>query len=173
MVIDRQLRVIAWSDALAETTGVPTEHALGKPCWEMLRAIDEHGQVVCADDCALAHLGLRDMPVPTLHVTVPESGATALKMQTLTTRTAHGRLLVHVTRPRERATDSGDLAPLTPRQRETLQLLAAGSNTLEIASALGISITTARNHVSACLRKLHCHSRIEAVAVARRRGLVA
>ena len=61
---------------------------------------------------------------------------------------------------------------LTPRQREVLVLLAAGVRVKRIASALGISETTARNHVRVLLRQLDSHSQLEAVARAREWRLV-
>ncbi|HZR95146.1 MAG TPA: LuxR C-terminal-related transcriptional regulator [Gaiellaceae bacterium] len=61
---------------------------------------------------------------------------------------------------------------LTPRQYEVLRLLARGSSTDQIAAALGISRETVRNHVRGLLGALRVGSRIEALAEARRRGLV-
>jgi DNA-binding CsgD family transcriptional regulator len=61
---------------------------------------------------------------------------------------------------------------LTPRQEEVLELLARGHDTSEIADQLGIAIETARNHVRHLLKRLGVHSRLEAVYVARRRGLL-
>lgn len=65
-----------------------------------------------------------------------------------------------------------DTRPLSPRQREVLELLAEGHGPEEIAGRLGLSLPTVRNHVSAVLHRLGCHSQLEAVAAARRRGLV-
>ena len=61
---------------------------------------------------------------------------------------------------------------LTPRQHQVLQMLAAGSSTDQIADALTISRETVRNHVRHILRALGAHSRLEAVATARRAGLL-
>jgi PAS domain S-box-containing protein len=61
---------------------------------------------------------------------------------------------------------------LTPRQSEVLRMLAAGCSTEQIAQMLNLSIETVRNHIRAILRKLGAHSRLEAVAVARSRGLL-
>ena len=69
----------------------------------------------------------------------------------------------------------GDLVgerPLTPRQQEILRLLDAGLSPQRIAGGLGVSLPTVRNHISALLRRLGCHSQLEAVATARRRGLL-
>jgi PAS domain S-box-containing protein len=62
-------------------------------------------------------------------------------------------------------------SPLTPRQQQVLELLASGQSTRQIASSLHLSRETIRNHVRDLLRALGTHSRIEAVAEARRRGL--
>jgi PAS domain S-box-containing protein len=61
---------------------------------------------------------------------------------------------------------------LTPRQTEVLKLLAAGASTSQIQETLQISRETVRNHIRHLLRALRAHSRLEAVAVARRSGLV-
>lgn len=61
---------------------------------------------------------------------------------------------------------------LSPRQREILDLLGEGVHAREIAARLGLSEPTVRNHIQVLLRKLGCHSQLEAVAVARRSGLL-
>ena len=62
---------------------------------------------------------------------------------------------------------------LTRRQQEILHLMASGLSTSEIAKKLTISTETVRNHVRSVLRELHVHTRLEAIAAARRVGLLA
>jgi PAS domain S-box-containing protein len=62
---------------------------------------------------------------------------------------------------------------LTPRQSEVLHLLEHGRSTEQIARELHLSVETVRNHVRGVLRALGVHSRLEAVAIARREHLVA
>lgn len=62
--------------------------------------------------------------------------------------------------------------PLTRREREVLQMLAAGLANKEIAARLSISDHTAKFHVAAILGKLGAATRTEAVALGIRRGLV-
>jgi PAS domain S-box-containing protein len=62
---------------------------------------------------------------------------------------------------------------LTPRQAEVLRLLEHGRSTEQIARELHLSVETVRNHIRAMLRALGVHSRLEAVAMARREHLVA
>jgi DNA-binding CsgD family transcriptional regulator len=63
-------------------------------------------------------------------------------------------------------------ADLTPRQKQVLHLLARGGSTEQIAAELHLSTETVRNHVRHVLKGLGAHSRLEAVVVARRQGLI-
>lgn len=71
---------------------------------------------------------------------------------------------------RERAPTIG--ADLTAREREVLELLADGRSTDAIGDALFVSRNTVRNHTQSVIRKLGAHSKLEAVAIATRAGLV-
>ena len=62
--------------------------------------------------------------------------------------------------------------PLTPRERQVLQMLASGLGNKEIATRLKISEHTAKFHVASILGKLGASSRTEAVAIGLRRGLI-
>ena len=62
---------------------------------------------------------------------------------------------------------------LTPRQGEVLRLLEHGRSTHQIAQHLHLSPETVRNHVRGVFRALGVHSRLEAVAIARRDHLIA
>jgi len=62
--------------------------------------------------------------------------------------------------------------PLTPRESEVLQMLAAGLGNKEIAVKLCISDHTVKFHVASILGKLGVASRTEAVSLGIRRGLV-
>jgi DNA-binding CsgD family transcriptional regulator len=70
------------------------------------------------------------------------------------------------------AEDSTAVEPLSPRQRETLSLLAAGLTTAQIATELGVAHETARNHIRRVIRALGVHSRLAAVARSRELGLL-
>jgi DNA-binding NarL/FixJ family response regulator len=60
---------------------------------------------------------------------------------------------------------------LTAREREVLALLAQGMSNQEVAERMGLSLKTARNHVSNVLSKLQVADRQEAIARARAAGL--
>jgi DNA-binding NarL/FixJ family response regulator len=61
---------------------------------------------------------------------------------------------------------------LTPREQEVLELLAHGRTNRQLGKELFISEKTASVHVSNILAKLAAGTRGEAVAIARRRGLI-
>lgn len=61
---------------------------------------------------------------------------------------------------------------LTARELEVLQRLGDGMSTVDIASAMYVSINTVRNHVQSIMQKLGVHSRLEAVAHGVRAGLI-
>jgi DNA-binding NarL/FixJ family response regulator len=61
---------------------------------------------------------------------------------------------------------------LTARELEVLHLLASAKSNKEIATTLGISEGTAKTHVNNVFRKLGATGRLEAVNVAKKRGLV-
>lgn len=60
---------------------------------------------------------------------------------------------------------------LTAREREVLELIAAGRNNSEIAHVLSLSGKTVRNHVSIIFGKLQVADRAQAIVRAREAGL--
>lgn len=63
-------------------------------------------------------------------------------------------------------------SPLSPRELQVLDLIAAGRTNKEIALQLDISNQTVKNHVSSILRKLAVNDRTQAVVYAMRRGWI-
>ena len=61
---------------------------------------------------------------------------------------------------------------LTPREGQILRLLAEGRGTAQLARELAISPLTVQSHVKSILEKLGVHSKIEAVTLAFRTGMV-
>lgn len=62
--------------------------------------------------------------------------------------------------------------PLTPREREILQLLAEGRTNREVGTNLGISVKTAETHRARVMRKLGVDSVADLVRYAIRNGLI-
>lgn len=83
------------------------------------------------------------------------------------------RLLERKRRDQSAASARAQLAAdITAREREVLRLMARGLDNFEIADELRIGYGTVRGHVRGVLEKLGAHSRLQAVAEARKAGLV-
>ena len=63
------------------------------------------------------------------------------------------------------------MEPLTERELQVLQLIAAGRSNQAIAAELVVAVGTVKRHVSNILDKLQAQSRLEAAARARDLGL--
>jgi two-component system, NarL family, nitrate/nitrite response regulator NarL len=94
---------------------------------------------------------------------------------------AGGEIFDSVRPSRERLRDRGPGAPggggagppvLTPREREVLFRMAVGRSTAQMAEEMNIEVSTLRTYVKNVLTKLGAHSRLQAVAVATREGLL-
>jgi LuxR family transcriptional regulator, maltose regulon positive regulatory protein len=73
---------------------------------------------------------------------------------------------------RASAPSEGPAEPLSEREREVLQLIAAGKTNRQVATELFVSVGTVKTHVNNLYRKLDTHSRTQAVASARELGLI-
>jgi DNA-binding NarL/FixJ family response regulator len=60
---------------------------------------------------------------------------------------------------------------LTPRERDVLERIARGRNNTAIATELGLSLKTVRNHVSNVFTKLRVADRAAAIVKARESGV--
>lgn len=96
----------------------------------------------------------------------PEVTRRVIEQMTAPVRTNAG-----VTRPGEAAPHAQDLARLTPREREVLELVARGLSNGEIAQHLVLGEATVKTHVSNCLSKLQLRDRVQAVVFAFEAGL--
>jgi two-component system nitrate/nitrite response regulator NarL len=134
--------------------------------------------VALADDEEAART-LRGMPLRGWAIVSRE--APAAELRAAATAAAQGftvlpaalaaRLLPAPLAPSDAGPDA-PLDPLTPREREVLELLAHGLSNRQIAERLRISEHTAKFHVAAVSAKLGAASRTEAVSRGVRRGLI-
>lgn len=81
-----------------------------------------------------------------------------------------------ISRMRDRRSNAGEIweqmARLTPREVEILQVLAEGMSVTDAAAALFISPATMRTHVQRILSKTGTHSQVAAIAKARNYGII-
>lgn len=150
----KPLLVVVDLDELGDTSGYEV-------CHELLRRFD-HGLPIIllsgtrtepSDRLAGLLIGAHD------YVTKPfEPGEIVVRAQRLLARTPDPAPPVQV--------------PLTRRERQVLQHLAAGFSQARISKELFISSKTVGTHIQRILTKLGVHSRTEAVALAYKYGLI-
>jgi DNA-binding NarL/FixJ family response regulator len=107
---------------------------------------------------------LKDTPAARLQEAVRVVASGDALLSPSVTRTVIDRLARQPAGPPHR-TDAR-LAGLTPRERETLDLVARGLSNAEIASRLNISAGTVKTHVGHLLTKLDARDRIQLVILA-------
>ena len=82
------------------------------------------------------------------------------------------RLIAHFTgRARAPSKTPRGLDELTEREREVLSLVAQGLSNAELAETLGVSLPTAKTHVSRILTKLDARDRTQLVVLAYQSGI--
>ena len=89
------------------------------------------------------------------------------------TTTVSEMVLQGFLRPAEAASEEAPArSPLTPREREIVQLVAEGKSNKEVATALDISVKTVETHRARIMAKLNLRSVGELVRYAVRNGIV-
>jgi len=83
--------------------------------------------------------------------------------------------LADAMRTPQKGSSTEDVSPakLSPRELETIAMLARGASNKEIARTLDLSESTVKIHVQGILRKLNLSSRVQAAVYAVEHGLVA
>lgn len=185
-------RIAAINAAAAELLGVDAA-VVGRPCHDVIAARDIFGNLLCHENCAFRGMAEQQEAIrPFLMTGAGRRAAGPISCTVLVLRNPAGPGLVHLLRDerpappgdgdaaedRREPTDAPSVTAdarafgLSPRELDTLRLLALRRSPKEIAAAFGISIATSRNHVQRVLRKLSVHSQAEAVAFALRHRLV-
>lgn len=185
--VDRDGVIRAWNAAAEEAFDLAASEACGRDCWKVLRGRDAFGNDYCTESCPLLQMALSGKPVHRCELFFRD-GSGEVNPYSVSTLVLRGSgpidpAIVHLLRrafheppaarwdgPRHGA--NHQRGELTARELEVLRLLADGSTTADLARTLCISTSTARNHVQHILYKLHAHTRLEAVATARKAGLL-
>ena len=186
VTVDAKDRIVSWGPAAEAMFGHASAAALGRRLQDLLDGRDLFGNRVCHDACWLRDaLGagetVRRYELDTRHAeghrlrVVVEVQPSAGRSHGWTYRFLPDRRADRRRAPAPPAPDHRPLEPsfvLTQREHDVLRLLAAGNDTPEMAHQMGISATTVRNHIQHLLEKLGAHTRLQAVSVAQRHGLV-
>jgi PAS domain S-box-containing protein len=187
--VDGDGAIVAWNAATESLLGFPREDVVGKPCYKIICGKDFFGNPVCQRECLVMQTIQEKKPAKRfrMHVRVKNGHYIEAECATLCVRdSADEYVVIHLLNAEpgwhqgfeSQSAHHGlrvsprPLPSLTLRQKEILHLLAAGSSTRAIADALYISPGTVRSHVEIILNKFKVHSRLEAVVIAIKEGLI-
>jgi PAS domain S-box-containing protein len=192
--VDAAMRIVYWNLAAEQIFGLAEASAIGRRCDDIVAGFESNGALLCTADCRVIGCVRRGHAPETYDLR--RTGADGeqqwlnVSIVVLRGRSRRSTLAVHLVRDvtarrsieaeatrvlsalRDTTVSAPHSAPITRREAEVLRLLACGATNREIATTLGISPTTARNHIEHLLAKLGVHSKLEAVVYAARTGLV-
>ena len=183
--VNPQHRIIDWNKTAETLLGYSAEEVLGRCCYDVIQGRDGNGLSQCSESCPHFEQGKKLRWVR--HVDLQSRSKSGqdvwISITTVSIVSARRKLsaLVHLFRdiqsPKALPTsEAGQVSPssvdvpnpLSRRELTVLRLLAECISTKEIGAQLFISPKTVKNHAESIMRKLHVHSRLEAVLVATR-----
>ena len=179
--------ILAWNSAAEKLLGHGESQVLERSCWEILSGRDVFGNDYCGDGCPLIWMAERHRAISRCELCF-RGGSGEFQHVGVATMVVPGiddseLALVHLLTPVVSDSPCEESFPwrlyasqassrLTERESQVLALLADGKGTTEIAELLFITTATVQNHIKRILGKLKVHSRLEAVSLARRIGLL-
>ena len=186
--VNRDGRIVAWNRAAEKVFGYPDTATMGKKCWELLCGEDSFGNRYCCEGCPVLNSAFDNRSVncfrlkfKTASLEMKNFAVSALLLSSAT----GNDIMVHLCRSepnkedkplngsaKTQAPSQNQRGNLTQREHEILILLAEGNSTKELSSALRISTHTVRNHVQNVLFKLQVSSRLKAINLSRRLGII-
>jgi DNA-binding CsgD family transcriptional regulator len=186
-------RIIQWNRAAESALGFRASEAIGRKCFEALGGPGS----LCHKSCPVLFGARHGLLTPAVNVTLRGAGRELRRfsMSTLVAGVGGDIRIVHLLREatepavngadvrsepgvrqapeRDRRTPPPDLLlPLSRRETQVLGLLSQGKGTDEIAGALGVRRLTARNHIGRLMNKLGAETRLHAVLIGLKHGLV-
>ena len=176
-----------WNGGARAVLGYSAGRVVGQKCYEVMAGVDDSGLTPdCAGGCAsvrYARVGM--VPAPMDMMMRCASGARKLlrvQPMVLSGVGDSGPLVVYLFGDAAEESPTGTLrweggqagasGPLTAREVEVLRYLALGWDVAHIATEMGLSPHTVRNHSTNLRRKLDVRSSLEAVMVAVRMGVL-
>jgi PAS domain S-box-containing protein len=182
-------RIDGWNSAAEILLGYSRSDVIERRCHRVVRGQDMFGNSVCQLDCPVKRRVRGGQAVRRFPMFARAKAGHYLEVEcsTLCIRNEEGDGgIIHLlqsspdghrrlrVRGLGRAPKPGTtkLDELTQRETEVLRLLASGLGTSALARELSISAATVRSHIENIFQKLDVHSRLEAVVVALRSGVI-
>lgn len=199
--VDLGQRITSW-DERASAQLRAGDDVLGRRCYEVLASIDPRNAALCRPNCPVISLARTGRPAQDFEVWAqsPDGDSCCVRVSILLQDAEdrdRARVIHMVRRVEDPAPASGGLrgrphrllrptakhagdpsifpeppCSITPRQGAALRLLADGYSPEEIAAVMEVRPITVRNHIQAAMDRLGARTRLEAVIMASRAGLL-
>ena len=192
--MDLNRRILFWNRRAQDILGHEAEHVVGRQCYSVVFGLpDRASALYCTEECLTHRLTETRKTAPVARVRMLCAWGERKRVDILVLHVPGtvecSPMVVHlfydrtedphrdiVSSGHRTASTSGagrpGGGPLTPRELEVVELLAAGESAAEIAESLHLSLHTVRNHVRNAREKLDAHSGLSLVATAKRLGLL-
>lgn len=186
-------RIVQWNRAAERALGFGASEAIGRKCFEVVGGPGS----MCNKSCPVLTGARRSQLTPAVNVALRGAGRQLrqFSMSTLVGGVADDIRIVHLLREAKGPPSNGAdirldpeilqvperghwtpppdlLLPLSRREAQVLWMLSQGKDTDQIAGALGVRRLTARNHIGRLMNKLGAETRMQAVLIGLRHGLV-
>lgn len=199
-VVTLEGEICFWNTSAERLFGYTAENVLNRRCHEVLQGNSSLGAAVCRGACSVQRCAANTRRIPAFDLEVVTGSGQRIWVSLSTIVFEDSRLrrlliahLAHDISDRKQAElafskmiglskeilSVGDaqsgLAPieaLSGQEERILRLFANAKNSRQVASELGITLPTVRNHLHAVNQKLRTHNRLEAVLHAMKRGLI-
>ena len=189
-VTDDKFRIVAINRSARQALGFTAGQIRTRRCYDLLCGRDPFGNRFCHKDCAVSTMARAGEPVRYFEMEVVVAGGQRARagFATLVLGAADSETLriVHImspvpgqtsefpapAAPPEKPPEDSPPSRFTPREIEVIGLLSEGAGCAEIARRCQVRPSTIRNRLQRIFRKLSVHGQLEAVAAARRIGLV-
>jgi PAS domain S-box-containing protein len=188
---DEAGRIVLWNAGAERLFGYGASEVAGQRCWEVLQGTDPFGNRYCLNHCNPLRMFECGEPIHDFEIDVRKASGEMVRVSfSLVVERGESPsqfTVVHIMRTGplvpERASATSKLGTASPthqtelvglsrREVQVLVLVSEGVGTREIAHRLSVSPATIRSHVQNILRKIGAHSKLEAVAIARREGIL-
>ena len=174
--VDANAKVLAWNCGAEHLFGHKQSDVLGRNCWDVLAGYDLFGNEYCSAHCPLLAMAKSHKAINRCELCFQAAEGNHVNVGVSTMsfsgKTASELMIVHLLTPIASHHVRPVCGLLTKRECDVLRILGDGKQTTEIGKRLNVSEATVRNHIQKIFRKLDVHTRLEAVCIAWRMGLL-